>query len=138
MKLFIDNNVILDVLLERKPFFDASFKLLECKDRQDLLFFAASSATDIYYILRKSVDDFLAQIHLGKLFTILNCVDTQTNDILCALAYDMPDFEDGVIESMAFRIGANYIITRNTKDYKRSRIPALTPAEYLKMVKTSD
>ena len=50
-----------------------------------------------------------------------------------ALASEMSDFEDAVVSAVACRIGAEYILTRNTKDYVKSAVPAVSPADYLKL-----
>ena len=133
MKLFVDTNVLLDILLKRKPYCSSSKKALLLNNMRDELFFSAKSATDIHYILRKSMGSFEAQIHIGKLCTLLTCVSTDTNDILCGIVNDFADFEAAVLEATAVRIGANCIITRNKKDFSRSRIPVYTPEEYIKV-----
>lgn len=133
MKLFVDTNVLLDILLKRKPYCSSSKKALLLNNMRDELFFSAKSATDIHYILRKAVGEFESRIALGKLFQTVNCVNTEANDILCGLVNDFPDFEDSVAEAIAVRIGANCIITRNKKDFSRSRLPVYTPEEYVKM-----
>lgn len=133
MKLFVDTNVLLDILLKRKPYCSSSKKALLLNNMRDELFFSAKSATDIHYILRKAVGESESRIALGKLFQTVNCVNTEANDILCGLVNDFPDFEDSVAEAIAVRIGANCIITRNKKDFSRSRLPVYTPEEYIKM-----
>lgn len=133
MKLFVDTNVLLDILLKRKPYCSSSKKALLLNNMRDELFFSAKSVTDIHYILRKAVGESESRIALGKLFQTVNCVNTEANDILCGLVNDFPDFEDSVAEAIAVRIGANCIITRNKKDFSRSRLPVYTPEEYIKM-----
>ena len=132
MKLFIDTNVILDILLKLEPFFQDSYEIIQSGLQEHILCFSASSATDIYYLLRKAIGNENAKEALSKIMQLIQCVDTQQRDILNALASELPDFEDAVIDSVAARIKADYIVTRNTKDFSTSVVKALSPADFLK------
>ena len=67
-------------------------------------------------------------IDLLKLVTL---VDTKAHDVNIALGFSMSDFEDAIIAATALREAADYIITRNTKDFAKSPIPAITPDDFL-------
>lgn len=131
MKLMIDTNVILDVLLKREPFFTDSYRAIKLCNKKHTPCFSASSATDIFYLLRKALGAEKARKVLGDLLHLLNCVDTMHGDITNALLSDVSDFEDAVVDSVAVRIKAKMIITRNVKDFKDSKIPAVTPADFI-------
>ena len=131
MKLLIDTNVILDVLMRREPFFFDSYRLIKTEKDTSELCFTASAATDIYYILRKAKGAEEAKKALAVLIQLINCADVQRSDVLNALSSEMIGFEDAVVDAVASRVKADYIITRNAKDFRSSRIMAVTPAEFL-------
>ena len=133
MRLLIDTNVILDILLRREPFFQDSYRALRRALEQDAeCYVSATAATDIYYILRKSLQSQeRAKAHLHSLSQLVQFTDVQPADISNALLADMPDFEDAVVDAIAARVGADKILTRNTKDFVGSAVPAVTPAEFL-------
>ena len=65
-------------------------------------------------------------------FSIVTFADVQGVDIHTALIRSIPDFEDAVVDALAEHNGASYILTRNTKDFSGSAVPAITPSEFLK------
>ena len=135
MKLLIDTNVILDILMKREPFFTDSYAAVRKAAEQDAECYLSSSAiTDIFYILRKSFQSAQrAKLILNDLTQLVALSDVLSSDIMDALASEMSDFEDAVVSAVACRIGAEYILTRNTKDYVKSAVPAVSPADYLKL-----
>ena len=130
MKVVVDTNVILDILLRREPFFNASLNVIR-NLRKEELYFSATAATDIFYILRKEAGIEVAKDSLGKIMQLLTCADAQQRDILNGLASDMPDFEDAVLDAIAARIKADYIVTKNVKDFSKSKVMAITPSDFI-------
>ncbi len=134
MTIVLDTNVILDILQKREPFFSDSYQVLRkaiATDTECLV--SATAATDIFYILRKALQSTAeAKAHLERLAHLLTFADVQGADITAALMRAMPDFEDAVVDAVAERNGVQYIVTRNTKDFSGSVIPAITPADYIK------
>ena len=115
MKLLIDTNVILDIFLKREPFFPDSYAAMrKALENEDRCFISAAAATDIFYILRKHLKSAAeAKAKVRDLTQVADFVDVQTIDVTNALDSVMDDFEDAVVDSVACRIGAAYIITRN-------------------------
>ena len=72
---------------------------------------------------------------LDKLFILFNVEDTYSVDCHGAITSPVADYEDAVMVQTAKRIGADCIVTRNEKDYKRSEVPFLTPQELLGKIK---
>lgn len=134
MKVMIDTNVVLDVLLQREPFFQASYEVMKLSALEKLDgFVSASAATDIYYLLRRSLrDDALAKDGMEKLLQLVGIADALGEDIYAAVASNMNDFEDALVSSIAERCQMSYIITRNIKDFEESPIKAITPEEFLR------
>ena len=73
-----------------------------------------------------------AKERIEQLSQIVTFADVQGIDIHTALMRSMPDFEDAVVDAVAERNGASYILTRNIKDFAGSSVPAITPTEFLK------
>lgn len=135
MKLMIDTNVIIDVLQKREPFFTDSYKAIykALKEKNECLV-SASAVTDIFYILRKSFHSTMkARICIENLSRICSFADILSSDIYSAIMSDIEDFEDGVVDAAAHRIGASYIITRNDKDFQKAKTRAVTPTEFLNL-----
>ena len=126
MKVFLDTNIILDVLLERAPFARSAklLLLLAAVGEMDACC-GASQLTDVYYLLRrhdttvpcertvKQLKAFREQIQICSL---------TEDDVDRALDSGWKDFEDACIYSMADRVGADYLITRDRDDFEGSLI----------------
>lgn len=133
MRILIDTNVILDILQKREPFFADSYRALRKaieSDSECLL--SASAATDIFYMLRKALGSAQqAKEQIEQLAQLVSFADVQGMDIHTALMREMPDFEDAVVDAVAERNGASYILTRNIKDFAGSVVPSILPADFL-------
>lgn len=133
MKIMCDTNVIIDVLLEREPFAEASCGALSlCEERRIEGFVSASSVTDIYYLVRKYTHSTeLAYNAIGKLLEIVKVCSVTNNDVLTAFQRKAKDFEDCLVATCAKSNRCDCIVTRNKKDFKEFDIPLLTPEELL-------
>ena len=133
MRILIDTNVILDILQKREPFFADSYRALRKAIENDAeCLISASAATDIFYMLRKSLGSAQqAKEQIEQLAQLVSFADVQGMDIHTALMRVMPDFEDAVVDAVAQRNGAGYILTRNTKDFTGSAVPAILPVDFL-------
>ncbi len=133
MKLLIDTNVILDVLLHREVFFDNSFSVMQLIEKDDFEgYISASSITDIFYIVNKKLKDKELVISLLKdILTIVEIQGVNRQEIFSALALGWDDFEDAVQYSTAVFADMDCIITRNKSDFSMSKIPVYTPKEAL-------
>lgn len=133
MKIMCDTNIILDVLLEREPFFGDSYKvLLLCESRDIDGYITASSITDIFYLIHKythSAD--ITYEALGKILKIVNICSVTDSDVDKAYSQRANDFEDCLVSVCAARIGCDYIVTRNLKDFKDFAVSAISPSELL-------
>lgn len=133
MKVLIDTCIILDVLQHREPFFDDSLRVMHFASDKDFIgIITAKSVTDIFYILRRSLhDENEARRNVRKLFTLFEIADTFALDCELALYSATKDYEDAVMIETARRIAADYIVTRNLKDYTNSEIPVYSPKAFL-------
>jgi len=137
MKVLIDTNIIIDIFAKREPFVHDSYKVIQLGLEGVLeTIMSAGSVTDVYYIIRKySQDASAARENIFLLSNIIKICSTTPDDITNALILFLPDFEDAVIASIAKREKAEYIITRNEDDFENSPIPAISPAELLKIMR---
>ncbi|NLO36064.1 MAG: PIN domain-containing protein [Clostridiaceae bacterium] len=137
MKVLVDTHVVLDVILRREPHFTASYEILNLAVQDKLhVMITTSCVTDIYYLLRKSgMDDSTSRNALSQLFILSKLADVRADDIQCALSSRVTDFEDAVIAEVARRNACHSIITRNTKDFVVSEIPAIEPVKFLETYK---
>ena len=133
MKIMCDTNVIIDVLLEREPFIEDSYKVLKfCEEHKIDGFVSASSVTDIYYLVRKYTHSSdLAYKAVGKLLEIVKVCSVTNNDVLIAFQKKTKDFEDCLVATCAKSIHCDYIATRNKRDFEGFGISVLTPTEIL-------
>ena len=135
MKIVVDTNVIIDILCKREPFFEDSYNALnKCIDNHTLIV-SASAITDIFYIARKYIGSEKAKECIRNLLDLIKISDTRGADIEKALSSDVSDFEDVVVSAIAERQKAKYILTRNTKDFEKSKILSITPHDYLNINK---
>lgn len=137
MRIYVDTNVILDFLMKRQPFFDDAYKLFSELAKEDELigYVSVKALTDIYYLYRKFNHNDIDTIrNVVKLIDILYIADNTKVDLLKALCFFDNDFEDDLIVQLATRMKLDYIVTRNGKDFGKSRVMAITPKECLEIL----
>lgn len=136
MRLLIDTNVVLDVLLKRQPFFEDGVKVLKLSAREDVEeFVSASAITDIYYIANRNLKDKeKVRELLQMLLKVVSVAGVSAKEINMALESEWSDFEDSVQYSVAALNEMDGLVTRNTDDYKMAELPVWTPEEVIKMV----
>ena len=133
MRVLIDTNVLADLLLGRDPYYDIAYNILTlCADKKVYGYIAAHSIPDLFYILRKSMTKEERKEALKDICQIVKVEGIDSFKILSALDNrNFSDFEDCLQEECAVAVSADYIVTRNTKDFASSRVPAILPNEFL-------
>lgn len=131
--VFIDTNIFIDVLQDRIPFTDNSQAVIGLVTQKKIKgAVAAHSITNLWYILRKTHSDEERRNYLLSLFELFDVVSIDKNRLVAALEKsDFKDFEDCLQDECACAINADYIITRNAKDFESSMVKVLTPEEFL-------
>ena len=132
MKLLIDGNIILDVLQKREPHYENSAMIWKMCET-DLVEGYVSTLTfaNLVYVMRKELDAEKINEVLKKLSLIFTFEDLHASHISMAAEMQWDDFEDAIQAATAKRIHADYIITRNVKDFEKSEVMAFTAAEFL-------
>ncbi|MDR0830090.1 MAG: PIN domain-containing protein [Prevotellaceae bacterium] len=119
MKALLDTNIIIDIALQRMPFFTDCVKIMECiNDGKLKAYVSATTVTDIFYILKKENGREKTLLFLQKLLQVIDVAGIDKTIILKAIYSDWNDFEDAVQAQTAIKYDIDLIITRNTKDYK--------------------
>lgn len=135
MKLLIDTNVVLDVLLRREPFSKTAAEVLNLTQRDDVReYVSASAITDIYYIANKQMKDRDAVRDLLKrLLMVVSVAAVSEREIQNALNLAWGDFEDSVQYSVALLNEMDGIVTRNPSDYQETNMRIWLPEQALEL-----
>lgn len=132
-KLFIDTNIVIDLLGEREPFYISAAKIATLADKNKIqITVSALTFSTAYYILSRYEAGNVVKEKMRKFKVIVETTDLTDKIVDKALASKFPDFEDSLQYYCALKAECNLIITRNGKDFKASDIPVLTPDEYLR------
>ena len=136
MKVLIDTNVMIDAITKRDNASSFSADVIAlCSSNRITGFAAPHSFSNLYYILRKEYSDKNRRVIIGEYSKILNVVSMNEDVINSALNNNnITDFEDAIRYACAESVGADYIVTRNVKDYGRSSIKAITPEELINLM----
>lgn len=136
MRILADTNVIIDALTSREPWNKSAEKIfLMAANHTIEMYITASSATDIYYLIRKYLHNTeKAKMVMGKLYSLTGILDVTANDCMDALASEISDYEDAVIEKVASRKNMDYIVTRNIKDYQSGEVKIILPDDFVVLV----
>lgn len=131
-RILVDTNVILDVLLEREAWLQDSRAILRAITVGRAEGFVASHGlTTVYYFVAKSNGRVAAVTAIGDLLQICNVVPLTSGDFQRALALGLNDFEDAVTATAALTIGADYLVSRNEKDFKDVPLTVRSPGKVL-------
>lgn len=132
MTLLIDANIVLDVLQNRESFVKESAMIWKlCETEQAKGYISTLSFANIMYILRKELTSDKIEEVYHKLCLIFEFADFSSSILSKAVEMNWKDFEDAVQSATAEQIHADYIITRNVRDFTRSKVVAFTPTELL-------
>ena len=134
MKILLDTNIVLDVLMDRIPFSDSAVDLFsKVEDGTCIGYLCATTITTVYYLASKTVGAARAQEEIKKLLNIFEVAPVNRHVLESALSADFDVFEDAVISEAACHVGAEAIVTRNQKDFNKSRISVYSSAEMSKI-----
>ena len=134
-KIFIDSDIILDLLCKRDPFYSFAAEVFTLGDTKKIELVTTSLVfANVFYILRKLLGIEKAKELLRKLRIIISVVSVDEKVVDLALNSKFTDFEDGLQYFTARENDIKIILTRNVKDYKEKELLIQTPEEYLKSV----
>ncbi len=135
-KLFIDTNIVIDLLSRREPFYDEAATLFSLADKKEIeLTVSSISFANTSYVLLRQMDSNKAKSILRKLRLIVKILSLDDKIIGLALNDEnFSDFEDGLQYFTALENGQDLIITRNLKDFKNSKLPVLTAKQFIETI----
>ncbi len=137
MKVLFDTNIILDVLLDREPHVHASLYLMSRAERGDITAFAcATTITTIHYLTAKALGVEAASCHIASLLALFTIAPVNRLTLDGALHSEFTDFEDAVLHEAAIHAGAQYIVTRNIRDFQQAKIPVYEPKTLIGIINT--
>lgn len=135
-KLFVDADVLLDLLLDREPFSEDIATLIEKSIEAEVkLCSSLLSIANMHYIIGKLENKKKADQKIQKILSIVSIENSGQSVIDKALKSKCKDFEDSIQNFCAVESKHEIIIARNTKDYKESALSIFTPREYLAKIK---
>jgi predicted nucleic acid-binding protein len=135
LKILFDTNIVLDVLMDRLPYSDDAVELFsKVEDGSVIGYLCGTTITTVFYLAAKAVGTARAQEEIRKLLSLFEVAPVNRLVLESALVLDFNDFEDAVIHEAACHIGADAIVTRNQKDFKKSRMPVYTSEEMAKIL----
>jgi len=130
--VFLDTDVILDLLTEREPYFKPAVDLfLLIQNKSIEAYTSPVVIANLFYILRRHFDKNKAIQSLKKLKSLVKILNCGDHVIELALSSDFTDFEDSIQYYTALESNIDVLITRNIKDYKTANINISTPLEYI-------
>ena len=137
MKILVDTNVIIDALTSRQPWKESAEQIFIMAANQLIeMYVTASSATDIYYLIRKHLHSTeTAKMVMEKLYSLTRILEVTENDCIEALGSSISDYEDAVVEKVAARKHMDYIVTRNIIDYQAGSTKIILPDDFVKYMK---
>lgn len=133
MRILIDTNIVLDVMLKREPFYRMSLEILGLVKRDDVdEYISASTVTDIYYLAYRQLrDKGIVKNLMKELLTVVSVASVSGQEIENAISLEWNDFEDSVQYSVAYLQEMDGIVTRNPNDYREAKIKVWKPEELL-------
>lgn len=138
--LFLDTNVLIDFFADRKPFSMEAAKLFNYSFKKEInIYISAVSYNNIYYILRQSCSHAETIKMLAELSEWTDIIDVTKEIIKKSIKSDFKDFEDAIQYNCAKSLSKiDFIVTRDTKDFKSSSLPILTPKEAVSLVESTN
>jgi len=137
LKILFDTNIILDVLLNRKPFVELSVNLVSSVENKTIEgYLCATTITTLDYLISKSRNRETAKIEIQKLLTLFQIADVNSTVLTMAINSGFTDFEDAVQYFSGKCSNIDGLVSRNTKDYKKAVLPIYTPDELWSIIST--
>ena len=139
MRVLVDTNVVLDVLLERQPYAVAAADVFALVEESRIEgFLCATTVTTVDYLLGQALAPDKARTALQRLLDLFEIAPVNRPVLEQALRSGIPDFEDAVLEQSARLVSVEAITTRNPSDFKKSSVTAMDPPELLAAVEAME
>lgn len=135
MNILFDTNILLDVLLEREPFYLNSATLVAYVEQEKLAgWLGATTITTLHYLMGKETNKETANIAIQKILSLFNVSPVNRVVLEESLSLAFNDFKDAVLHQSAAHANLNGIVTRNGKDFQKAKLPIYSPEELVKII----
>ena len=133
-RLFIDSDVILDLVLQREEHFESAQKLFDqFQQGKNILYTSSIIISNMHFMIRKLHDVKIANSSVSFVSKHFKIIDANNDDIENSIQSKFSDFEDGVQYFSALRSKKiDVLVTRNVNDYKYALLPVFTPKQWCK------
>lgn len=139
MRVLVDTNVVLDVLLERRPFSEAAAQVFALVEESRIEgFLCATTLTTIDDLLGQALAPAKAREALQRLLNLFEIAPVNRPVLEQALRSGIADFEDAVLEQAGRLVAVDAITTRNVRDFGKSTITVFDPLELISTVKAKE
>jgi predicted nucleic acid-binding protein len=133
--LLIDTNVVLDVVLERRPWVEDASTLLDAiAGRRAVGHIASHAVTTVHYIVERERSRAVAGTAVSDLLDLLHVVPLGSDDFRRAVGLGLADYEDAVQAAACLQVGADFLVTRNPRDFKGAPVSPRSPGEVLALL----
>lgn len=130
MKVLLDTNIVLDLLMDRPPFADAAAEIFAKVEEGNLTgYLCGTTVTTIHYLAAKVIGTKQAGKEVEKLLMLFEVAPVNRAVLESALKAGFSDFEDAVLHEAARHAGAEAIVTRNKKDFRKAKLPVYSAEE---------
>lgn len=128
----MDTDVILDFLLNRDPYISEITEIIERSVLNEMTLCVSSlTISDLHYIISRLENKKSVNNKIRKILKLLTVENVGQTTVIKAMESEFSDFEDGIQNYCAEEADHKVLITRNTKDYKKSSLAIMTPKEFL-------
>ena len=137
MKVLIDTNILLDVILLREPHLELSKRVLQCCQSLVDGYIADHTFSNMFYILHDTEDFSIEDCRntFNKLLYVFDVATLDKSDVIAAVNNEaFNDLEDSMQHQSSVAARLDCIVTRNTSDFEKSTVPALTPEDFLALI----
>ena len=135
MRVLVDTNVVLDVLLDRRPFAEAATRVFALVEESRIEgFLCATTVTTVDYLLGQILAPEKARDALQRLLNLFEIAPVNRPVLEQALRSKIPDFEDAVLEQAGRLVVVDAIATRNVRDFEKATVTVFDPIELISTV----
>ena len=139
MRVLVDTNVVLDVLLERRPFSEAAAQVFALVEESRIEgFLCATTLTTVDYLLGQALAPAKAREALQRLLNLFEIAPVNRPVLEQALRSGIADFEDAVLEQAGRLVAVDAITTRNVRNFGKSTVTVFDPLELISTVKAKE
>ena len=132
MRVFLDTNILLDIVEQRLPFHTASQAVLDaCDQREFEVFVAWHGVATVFYITAKKRGEVYALEMIRDLLTWATVATVGQGEAQEALGYGIPDYEDALIAAAASASGVDWLVTRDEAGFVKGPVPPINPTDFL-------